>query len=346
MLVIPEFVGKLNYLPKTTTSKMRINGESQIIARAAKFSDFDEFMEFVAAWDVDFRQVGPGELNASLAQVVGDSWSLSKARFDQFSYQQGVAVPGMRTFAIQGPTAPESDWCGRGFSSKNMAVFARDGEFRSISPAGFDVYTLSFTEEYLSSTCEQLDIPDVVPKLGVVDSVLQCDARLSTTLRNLVSAAIDELCSPGPQGPSLSRGNFYRDKICSFLLLQLSQGNSIRRAPSLRVRSLAMQRALDVMEDGGIQVRTVSELANACGMSRRSLEYAFRERFDMSPKTFMNAQRLIGVRRDLRNSADGRPIADYANKWGFWHMGQFAQAYRQYFGELPSQTRRRYRLKP
>jgi transcriptional regulator GlxA family with amidase domain len=34
-------------------------------------------------------------------------------------------------------------------------------------------------------------------------------------------------------------------------------------------------------------------------------------------------------------------IADAANAWGFWHMGQFAKDYRTLFGELPSQTRAR-----
>ena len=31
-------------------------------------------------------------------------------------------------------------------------------------------------------------------------------------------------------------------------------------------------------------------------------------------------------------------VADAANEWGFWHMGQFAKDYRRMFGELPSET--------
>ncbi len=34
-------------------------------------------------------------------------------------------------------------------------------------------------------------------------------------------------------------------------------------------------------------------------------------------------------------------IADIANRYGFWHMGQFAADYRRMFAELPSETWKR-----
>jgi len=48
--------------------------------------------------------------------------------------------------------------------------------------------------------------------------------------------------------------------------------------------------------------------------------------------------RLSGVRRDLRRAEAGVKIADVANRWGFWHLGQFAADYRRQFCELPSET--------
>ena len=40
-------------------------------------------------------------------------------------------------------------------------------------------------------------------------------------------------------------------------------------------------------------------------------------------------------------------ITKVANRWGFWHMGQFASDYRKLFVELPSDTlgRRSQRMK-
>jgi AraC family ethanolamine operon transcriptional activator len=75
------------------------------------------------------------------------------------------------------------------------------------------------------------------------------------------------------------------------------------------------------------------------GASERTLRRGFRERFGVSPKAYLLAQRLIDVRRTLRTAdPDATLVADVANRFGFWHMGQFAADYRKHFGELPSQT--------
>jgi hypothetical protein len=61
-------------MPKIATSKMRenaVDSESGVIAIAGRFEEFDEFTEVVGAWDIDFRQISRGRLNADLAQVVG-----------------------------------------------------------------------------------------------------------------------------------------------------------------------------------------------------------------------------------------------------------------------------------
>ncbi len=84
---------------------------------------------------------------------------------------------------------------------------------------------------------------------------------------------------------------------------------------------------------------TVRELCREVRVSWRTLEYAFRERFDMTPKAYLKTVRLNGVRSELRNSdsADTK-VAEVAGRWGFWHIGQMAADYRQMFRELPSET--------
>ena len=58
----------------------------------------------------------------------------------------------------------------------------------------------------------------------------------------------------------------------------------------------------------------------------------------MTPKAYLQAQRLHGVRRELRVADTETVIADVAGRWGFWHMGQFAADYRRTFDQLPSET--------
>ena len=84
------------------------------------------------------------------------------------------------------------------------------------------------------------------------------------------------------------------------------------------------------------------DLCEAAGVSERTLQYAFKELLGMSPVTYLNRLRLHRVRRALRAaSLDSTTVTHEALRWGFWHLGDFSRAYKDCFGELPSDTLRR-----
>jgi len=87
---------------------------------------------------------------------------------------------------------------------------------------------------------------------------------------------------------------------------------------------------------------TVPELCEAIGASQRTLEYAFRESFDLTPPAFLRLQRLHTTQRRLMTSCrNNATVADIAHEQGFYELGRFAADYKRLFGELPSQTLRR-----
>jgi AraC family ethanolamine operon transcriptional activator len=100
-----------------------------------------------------------------------------------------------------------------------------------------------------------------------------------------------------------------------------------------------LKAALAAINDQPKEVLTVGDLCRIARASERTLHYAFRERFGLAPAHYMKARRLNGARDDLSRAQEPHTkIADIANKWGFWHMGQFARDYRAWFRELPSAT--------
>jgi AraC family ethanolamine operon transcriptional activator len=114
------------------------------------------------------------------------------------------------------------------------------------------------------------------------------------------------------------------------------------RCPPARERSACLRVAMDLIKEYGADGLTVRELCSRIRCSERTLQYAFKEGYGMGPKAFLQAWRLHRVRRDLANpSRRAAPIADVANRLGFWHMGQFAADYRRMFGELPRETQGR-----
>ena len=111
-----------------------------------------------------------------------------------------------------------------------------------------------------------------------------------------------------------------------------------------RVRDRVMARAESLIERRGQEALTVTDLCRVAGANPRTLRRAFVDRYGVAPKAYLQAYRLNGVHKELVKARTSRThVADAANRWGFWHMGQFAADYRRMFGELPSKTLRRRR---
>jgi AraC family ethanolamine operon transcriptional activator len=80
------------------------------------------------------------------------------------------------------------------------------------------------------------------------------------------------------------------------------------------------------------------ELCRELEVSERALHYAFQEVRGLSPKAYFRVCRLNAVREELKSAPDTARVQEIAQRWGFWHTGEFAAAYRRLFDELPSQT--------
>ena len=86
----------------------------------------------------------------------------------------------------------------------------------------------------------------------------------------------------------------------------------------------------------------VTDLCKAASVSERTLEYAFREITGLTPMAYLVRLRLHRVRQALLGAdPDSTTVSVEALNWGFWHFGEFAGAYKECFGELPSETLRR-----
>ena len=123
-------------------------------------------------------------------------------------------------------------------------------------------------------------------------------------------------------------------------LLLAGLGNSAiadKSAPKVRARSVTT--TLKYIEQHPADAVTIGEICAATGVSWRTLDRAFMERFGIGPKTYLQRARLSRAREQLAASHKGElRVSEIASNWGFWHMGQFAHDYRTVYGELPSET--------
>lgn len=101
----------------------------------------------------------------------------------------------------------------------------------------------------------------------------------------------------------------------------------------------AVKRVVEAIEEFPERPWSLNDLADLAGVSGRRLQQGFQAQLGVPPMRFLQNVRLERVHRDLLNGAD--QVSELSLRWGFTHLGRFAGAYRERYGEAPSQTRRR-----
>jgi AraC-like DNA-binding protein len=85
----------------------------------------------------------------------------------------------------------------------------------------------------------------------------------------------------------------------------------------------------------------LKDIAQAAGVSVRSLENAFRRYWRSTPTGHVRNLRLEAAHHLLTHPVRGMSVSDAATTVGFPHLGRFSRSYAQRFGELPSASLRR-----
>lgn len=98
-----------------------------------------------------------------------------------------------------------------------------------------------------------------------------------------------------------------------------------------------MQRLLDYLERKLSAPLTLADLAQASGVSLRSLNALCHHHHGVSPMELLRAKRLDAAHRHLQLHP-GATVGDTALSFGFGHVGRFSHYYAERFGELPSET--------
>lgn len=84
------------------------------------------------------------------------------------------------------------------------------------------------------------------------------------------------------------------------------------------------------------------QLAQAAGVTIRQLQQSFTQYTGLAPSAWLRMRRLNAAHRDLQQASPAqRTVSEIAMDRSFWHLGRFAEAYRELFNEHPKCTLRR-----
>jgi len=307
-----------------------------------QFRDFDELAQAVHGWGLDWVQLDCGPLDATVQQIATPTALLSRFRFSRKFHQRGTSPPGVRTFGLIGERSPEVTWRGHTGRSTQILAFPANDLFEVISLPGFHGDTVSIPEDRIRSVAEAAGLVDPLERLPSGFAFIEIDPRRPAGLRNAISQLHAAVATPSNDSADTTAVSELELGVDVALVAALQTARPTRgKHPEPWLRTRALRTALDYIEAHANEPPSVEEICRASGVSWRTLDYAFRDRFGVTPKRYLQALRLQHVRHEILGGGRPRPIWEVAAHWGFWHMGQFAADYRRQFGELPSATLRR-----
>ncbi|MFY9955316.1 helix-turn-helix transcriptional regulator [Bradyrhizobium sp.] len=160
--------------------------------------------------------------------------------------------------------------------------------------------------------------------------------RVLKALGEAVGAGMHDTCIRSEKSMAL-----LGESILRLVFLNFPHGLSNRLLRhQMDATSRQIMKAVDFMRANLHQPLTLSEVAEATGISVRSLQYGFRRFRNITPLAYLREIRLEAAQAELSSPLNMLSIKDVALKWGFTHMGHFAARYRAAYGEMPSETAR------
>lgn len=229
-------------------------------------------------------------------------------------------------------------WCGQTVEPDSLLCFHPTEEFQCLSPPGFAVFSLSISDRQLADTAARLGHPELFDGIRGELAIDAAGEPGMAELRRLLPRLVDPVAAGADDAPSEDEFDRLQSQIAEELIVLIAEARDDSKPLPLSDRSRAARTAVSYILEHAREATTVSEVCEATGVSWRTLDRAFRETIGSSPKRCISAVRLQGVRRELLEADPEARVADIANAWGYWHMGDFAMNYRRDFGELPSAT--------
>lgn len=268
-------------------------------------------------------------MKTSLAMRGSSAMSILSIEVSRKLHQRGTPPQGWNAFAVVAPQHLKS-WQGTGVEEGTLLSFGAATGFESVSKANFRARIVSFDATRLAQAAAVLGLDSS----GTLETSIQFQAEGDAhRLQRLSQFVVAHLQQDAAQWSAQDE-----DAIMLDILSITASARQKTDRSSPHVRTIALRRAIELMEATVFDPVKISEICRASGASWKTLERAFLEKFDMGPKAYYLRLRLNRARHDLLLSPPTAHVADIANLYGFWHLGQFARDYRGHFGELPSET--------
>ncbi|MCF6297951.1 MAG: helix-turn-helix domain-containing protein [Flavobacteriaceae bacterium] len=311
----------------------------QIIKTA--FTDFDIYNATVEDWQLQYNILSKSDFKADLNMFTDTHFALSRISLQGKLVHSGKSPEEHRTIVIPINYEDKFIWYNKGSGGNELLVFRKDCKLDAVTFSNFDAYVISIENNFLENIINELDYKNC--KNAFVDSELEfCLTKVfAQKFYKLADYFINDY---------IKDVNFTitdrkkHDKLVNEIIIEIL--TYIEKTPikkpirNKHKKEIALKEAIEIIDNNQGSLYTIKELSILTNVSERSLLYAFKEKYKVSPSEYIKASRLNKVKNELFALKDEDiSIATIAGKYNFWHMGQFAKDFKKQFGVLPSEVK-------
>ncbi|MCA2658185.1 MAG: AraC family transcriptional regulator [Microcystis sp. M049S2] len=307
------------------------------------FSRYFQNREFV---NLDALQLSGDHFEGYLSRIIIDEVMLELSQRNCLTNVAGVVHSKMWVFAI--PVQVNSVFFQNLYSLENnyLGIVPPKSEISVFQHPFSNRFQLYVHDNYLQQLCQTLELPEAKKFLNSADSsIVICPAEKIRHLQQSCHQLYQMLFNLYHQQISGKRKalrlDFVRQKleeIVKYFLLTLAVTKEIKTPKNTIRRTSILKKAEEMMRKNLRSDLTIPTICQDLEVSQRTLEYIFKDFYQMSPYSYLKLLRLNALHQSLNQNNQTKLTYEIAEELGFFHRGYLASDYKKLFGYLPSET--------
>ena len=311
---------------------------SRNFAVFSSIAELDQYREIVRKASLEVVQLKPGKLRAVLAQADLGPSSIHWNRY-------GLPLRGRGTTSFEHwsflwfPDSIAGVYNSHVLTGNMLLAYPPAAEFEGSISGSCHHWIATVTVDELTRSYEAISQQDFKLLQGGLKSLLLHPKHLKKLRSIATKTAMLAKDSPQLLTDDKVRMTIHKAFVDNLALaLYSSAGEQPRRATQQSHSKIVHLAEQFIFSHDEMPV-AVSDLCRATAATERTLERAFRNVVGLTPQKYLQVIRLNRANAELkRSSREVTTVTDAAMRAGFFHFGRFAATYKQFFGELPSDT--------
>jgi len=298
----------------------------------AKINDFEKFKELHLPAELNIKKIDKGSFTFSMDSYKLNSINILNLHSNSFLLQEGVLD---NVFGFYFTKDFDLIKLHKGEEVQQDTIIVQQPKNEIMANSKLSLYAMMITEDFLFNLLKELDLEELMQTFNNTHLLHISSAMYKKFLNTLNSFFILLNSNENPTKDSLLR---YKAEVelPSLLINAFLYGKIITKKINTNFNDFAFKKALRLINESYCKHISVASLSEKIEVSERTLRNMFNSKMGIAPSIYIKAYKMHCIHERLINAESNAQIKQIAKEFGINHMGQFAQSYYEFSGQLPS----------